>query len=226
MTTKSIIIALDVETSAEAKKLVEKIGAAVDFYKVAPSMTLKDPGFVPWLIDQGKKVFLDCKWYDIPSQVQRSVETAGRMGITSCTIHASAGTAVMKAALAASPRPQVWGVTVLTSLGEVDLREVGINSAPQDQVLRLARLAQNYGLDGLVCSAQEVSLLRKNGITLPLVTPGIQFGSIAGKDQTRVATPEQAWKDGANYLVIGRAILEAKDPSAAANEILSLARKS
>lgn len=222
--TKSIIIALDVETSTEAKKLVEKVGAAVDFYKVAPSMTLKDPDFVPWLIDQGKKVFLDCKWYDIPSQVQRSVETAGRMGITSCTIHTSAGTAVMKAALAAVPRPQVWGVTVLTSMGEVDIKEVGIASNPQEQVLRLAKLAQSCGLDGLVCSAQEVSLLRKNGITLPLITPGIQFGNIAGKDQTRVATPQQAWKDGSNYLVIGRAILEAKDPAQTAKEILALAK--
>jgi orotidine-5'-phosphate decarboxylase len=221
---KSLIVALDVDSSADAKNLVQKIGSAVDFYKVAPSMTLKDPTFVPWLLAQGKKIFLDCKWYDIPSQVKRSVQTAGGMGIASCTIHTSAGASVIRAALEAFPRPQVWGVTVLTSLGESDIREVGIPSTPQEQVLRLAKLAQSCGIDGLVCSANEVALLRQNGITVPLITPGIQWGDVGGKDQKRVATPQQAWADGSNYLVIGRAILESKDPAAAAREILELAK--
>jgi orotidine-5'-phosphate decarboxylase len=219
---KELIIALDVNTAAEGNALVDRIGAAADFYKVAPTMALTEPSFIPGLIGRGKRVFLDCKWYDIPSQVRRSVETAGKMGVASCTIHTSAGRAVMEAAMSASKRPHVWGVTVLTSLGAEDLNEVGVTSAPAEQVLRLARLAQSVGLDGLVCSANEAAMLRRNGITLPLVTPGIQFGGVVNKDQKRTATPEEAWSAGADYIVVGRSILEAPDPAATARAIQSL----
>jgi orotidine-5'-phosphate decarboxylase len=216
-----LIIALDVSSGEEGRSLVEKIGPAGDFYKVAPTLALTEPAFIPWLVARGKRVFLDCKWHDIPSQVRRSVETAGRLGVTSCTIHAGAGRDVMRAALAAQGRPWVWGVTVLTSLGAEDLREVGVDAVPEEQVLRLARLAQSVGLNGLVCSAQEVSLLRKNGITLPLVTPGIQFGATVNKDQKRTASPREAWSAGADYLVVGRSILDAPDPAAVVKAILA-----
>lgn len=219
---KQLIVALDVDSSAKARALVRRLGGAVDFYKVSPSMTMKDPSFIPWLRARRKNVFLDCKWYDIPSQVRRSVQTAGLTGVASCTIHTSAGSAVMKEALAARPRPKVWGVTVLTSLAASDLKEVGVAFSPAAQVLRLAKLAQKTGLDGLVCSPNEVALLRKNGIKISLITPGIQWGDLGGRDQKRLATPQKAWGEGANFIVVGRAILESKDPAATARDILAV----
>lgn len=223
MKEKELIVALDV-SGAEARRLVRRLGTAVDFYKVPPSSTLGDPAFISWLQKRRKKVFLDCKWFDIPTQVRRSVESAGQLGVTAVTIHASAGRAVMEAAVAARPKPLVWGVTVLTSFGPEDLEEVGVKSNPLAQVLRLARLAQSVGLDGLVCSPKEVAPLRRAGIRLPLITPGIQFGGNVGGDQKRTATPEDAWGAGANHLVVGRSILDAKDPAQAAREIIKLRR--
>lgn len=223
MKNRELIVALDV-AGAEARRLVRRLGAAVDFYKIPPSSTLGDVGLLAWLQKRQKKVFLDCKWFDIPTQVRRSVESAGRLGITAVTIHAGAGRAVMAAAVAARPKPWVWGVTVLTSFGPEDLAQVGVQATPLAQVLRLARLAQSVGLDGLVCSPKEVSALRKAGIRLPLITPGIQFGGNVGRDQKRTATPQEAWGAGANHLVVGRSILEAKNPAQAAQEILKLRR--
>jgi orotidine-5'-phosphate decarboxylase len=217
---KGLIIALDMDDPAQARALVEACGDAGDFYKVAPTMTFKDPSFIPWLVGKGKKVFLDCKWYDIPSQVQRSIQTAGTLGLFSCTIHTSGASAMMKAALAASPRPRVWGVTVLTSFSQDDLNEVGVTAAPKDQVLRLAKLAQAAGLDGLVCSPHEAAFLRGNGVTLTLVTPGISFGDRGGKDQKRTAGPREAWSAGADYIVVGRSILESPNPAQTVKDIL------
>lgn len=220
MTEKSLIVALDMDDPAKARALVEACGPAADFYKVAPTMTFKDPSFIPWLVGKGKKVFLDCKWYDIPSQVQRSVQTAGGLGLFSCTIHTSGGAAMMKAACAPSPRPKVWGVTVLTSFSQEEMNETGVPGAPRDQVLRLASLAQASGLDGLVCSPHEAAFLRQNGITLTLVTPGITFGDRGGKDQKRTAGPKEAWTAGADHIVVGRSILDAPDPAATVKDIL------
>ncbi|MBL0059486.1 MAG: orotidine-5'-phosphate decarboxylase [Elusimicrobia bacterium] len=224
MKSRELIVALDLE-GEEARGLVRRLGPAVDFYKVPPAATLNDPRLIGWLLARKKRVFLDCKWFDIPTQVRRSVEAAGRLGVTAVTLHAGAGRAVMSAALSARPRPLVWGVTVLTSFGSEDLREVGLRVLPSVQVLRLARLAQRAGLDGLVCSPQEVASLRRAGIRLPLVTPGIQFGGLVGADQKRTATPEKAWGAGANHLVVGRSILEAPDPAQVAREILELGRR-
>ncbi len=221
MKKRELIVALDV-SGAEARRLVRRLGPSVGFYKVPPSSTLEDPEFIAWLKKRRKKVFLDCKWFDIPTQVRRSIEAAGRLGVTAVTIHAGAGRAVMAAAAAARPKPLVWGVTVLTSFGPDDLEEVGVSPNPLAQVLRLARLAQSAGLDGLVCSPKEVAPLRKAGIRLPLITPGIQFGGNGGSDQKRTATPQEAWGAGANHLVVGRSILDAKDPAQAAREILKL----
>lgn len=218
---KGIIVALDVD-GAEARRLVTRLGSAVDFYKVPPALTLEDPGLTAWLLKRKKKVFLDCKWFDIPTQVARSVEAAGRAGVTAVTLHAGAGTEILKAAVAVRRRPRIWAVTVLTCLGPDDLKEVGFRTAPSAQVLRLARLAQQAGVDGLVCSPREAGMLRQAGIRLPLITPGITYGGHVGADQKRVATPQQAWSAGANYLVLGRSVLEAPDPAAAARDILSL----
>jgi orotidine-5'-phosphate decarboxylase len=224
MKSRELIVALDLE-GLDARRLVRRLGPAVDFYKVPPASTLIDPRLIAWLRARKKRVFLDCKWFDIPTQVRRSVEAAGRLGVTAVTLHGGAGRAVMAAALSARPRPLVWGVTVLTSFGSEDLREVGLRVPPSVQVLRLARLAQRVGLDGLVCSPQEVAPLRRAGIRLPLITPGIQFGGLVGADQKRTASPEESWAAGANHLVVGRSILEAPDPAQAAREILELGRR-
>jgi orotidine-5'-phosphate decarboxylase len=218
---KELIVALDV-AGAAARRLVRQIGPDVEFYKVPPSSTLEDPTFIAWLLARKKKVFLDCKWFDIPTQVRRSVEAAGRLGVTAVTLHASAGRAVMAAAVSARPKPLIWGVTVLTSMGPDDMAEVGLTRSPLAQVLRLARLAQSVGLDGVVCSPKEVEPLRRAGIRFPLITPGIQFGESVGGDQKRTATPDHAWKAGATHLVVGRSILEARDPAQTAREILKL----
>lgn len=216
---KELIVALDVP-GKEARRLVRQLGSSVGFYKVPPSSTLEDPGLIPWLRARRKKVFLDCKWFDIPTQVRRSIETAGRLGVSAVTIHAGAGRAVMAAAVSARPKPWVWGVTVLTSFGPEDLSEVGLRSSPLAQVIRLARLAQAEGLDGLVCSPKEVAPLRRAGIRLPLITPGIQFGEFVGGDQKRTASPQEAWSAGATHLVVGRSLLSASNPAQVAREIL------
>ncbi|MBK8871289.1 MAG: orotidine-5'-phosphate decarboxylase [Elusimicrobia bacterium] len=223
MIKKGIIVALDVD-GAIARRLVTRLGPIVDFYKVPPALTLEDPALMNWLLKRKKKVFLDCKWFDIPSQVARSVAAAGRAGVTAVTLHAGAGSAILKAAVAVVHRPRIWAVTVLTCLGPDDLKEVGFRANPLVQVLRLARLAQQAGVDGLVCSPREVGMLRRAGIRLPLITPGITHGGHVGSDQKRVATPQQAWSAGANYLVLGRSVLEAPDPAAAARDILSFRR--
>jgi orotidine-5'-phosphate decarboxylase len=208
-----------------ARRVVRRLGATVTFYKVPPAALLEDPGLIPWLRKRQKQVFLDCKWFDIPSQVRRSVEAAGRVGITAVTVHVGAGRRVLEAALAAQPRPRVWGISVLTSLESKDLREVGLSASPGRLVMRLARLAQKVGLDGLVCSPQEVKRLRRAGIRLPLITPGIRFGGRVGADQRRTASPQAAWADGANFLVVGRSILEAPHPAQVAKEILKWSRR-
>lgn len=222
MTKKGIIVALDVG-GADARRWVNRLGTAVDFYKVPPALTLEDPALTAWLLKKKKKVFLDCKWFDIPSQVARSVAAAGQAGVTAVTLHAGAGSAILKAAVGVRPRPLVWAVTVLTCLGSDDLKEVGLRLKPSAQVLRLARLAQKAGVDGLVCSPQEAGMLRRAGIRLPLITPGISYGGHVGSDQKRVATPEQAWSAGANYLVLGRSVLQAPDPVAVVSKINRLA---
>ena len=213
---------MDVEDPAEARALVRRFGSSVDFYKLPPTLVLKDAELIPWLRKRRKKIFLDCKWYDIPSQVRRSVEAAGRMGVTSCTVHAGAGSAVLQAAVAARPKPLVWAVTVLTSFSDADLRKVGVDAPAGTHVLRLASLAQSCGVDGIVCSPQEAVVLRRKGIKVTLVTPGIRFGEAGGssKDQKRTAGPGKAWTAGADHIVVGRSVLYAADPVRAVRDIL------
>jgi orotidine-5'-phosphate decarboxylase len=214
-----LIVALDVETPRAARALVRRVGREADFYKVPPSLVLKDPSLLRWLARRRKKVFLDCKWYDIPSQVARSVREAARQGVASCTVHAGAGSAVLRAAAAVRPRPLLWAVTVLTSLDRAGLRECGVSATPERQVLRLARLAARAGVDGLVCSPREARALRRRGVRLPLVTPGIAWGRAAA-DQRRTASPAEAWSAGADWIVVGRAVAGARDPAAVVRDIL------
>ena len=217
-----IIVALDVGSAKEAEATVGRIGDAAEFYKVGLELFIADGvETLAMLRGRGKRIFLDLKLHDIPRTVERSVKSAMRFGAELLTIHASGGAAMVKAAAEASEgKVKIVAVTVLTSLDASDMTDIGVVRSPADQVEALAQLAVTNGAHGLVCSPQEVGRLRKVlGETPYLITPGVRpAGSDVG-DQKRIATPAQAVRDGASALVIGRPILEAPDPYAAAMAI-------
>jgi orotidine-5'-phosphate decarboxylase len=213
-----IIVALDFPDAASALALVDRLDPALCRLKVGKELfTVAGPDLVRALVARGYEVFLDLKFHDIPNTVASACRAAAGLGVWMMNVHASGGRRMMQAAreaLAEVPqRPLLIGVTVLTSMSAEDLAETGIAAEPVDQVLRLARLTQACGLDGVVCSAQEAALLRQHlGEGFRLVTPGIRpAGSEAG-DQRRVMTPTQAIEAGATDLVIGRPITAAADP--------------
>jgi orotidine-5'-phosphate decarboxylase len=215
-----IIVALDVDTVEDARDLVARLGADCSNYKVGLQLlTAVGPGIVRELVEADKQVFLDLKLHEIPNSVAAGVAAAGRLGATLVTVHASGGSAVLRAAAeAARPFPalRVLAVTVITSLQDADLPEVGVTGTVEVQVLRLARLAMQSGCYGVVCSPQELPALRRElGISPLLVTPGVQLPGDARTDQARVATPAEAFASGASYVVMGRAITKAADPRAA-----------
>jgi len=214
-----VIVALDVGSAKEAEVAVDKIGDAISFYKVGLELFIADGvETLAMLRGKGKRVFLDLKLHDIPRTVERSVKSAMRFGAELLTIHASGGAAMVRAAAEASEgKVKIVAVTVLTSLDASDMADIGVSRTPADQVEALAHLAVGNGAHGLVCSPQEVGRLRKVlGAAPYLITPGVRpAGSDVG-DQKRIATPAQAVRDGASALVIGRPILEAADPHAAA----------
>jgi orotidine-5'-phosphate decarboxylase len=217
----TIIIALDVPTAAEALALVDLIGDDADFYKVgSPLFTEAGPAVVAELRDRGKRVFLDLKFHDIPHTVARAVEAAARLDVELVTLHASGGSAMMRAACEAcgDDGPRLLGVTLLTSFSAADVEEVWNKElrSLRDEVARLASLAHDAGLDGVVASALEAEAIkRKHGPGFLVVTPGIRpAGGLPG-DQMRTATPAEAAEAGADYLVIGRPVFAAADPLAA-----------
>lgn len=215
-----IIVALDVDTVEDARDLVARLGADCSNYKVGLQLlTAVGPSIVQELVEADKQVFLDLKLHEIPNSVAAGVAAAGRLGATMVTVHASGGSAVLRAAAeAARPFPalRVLAVTVITSLRDADLPEVGVTGTVEEQVLRLARLAMQSGCQGVVCSPQELPALRRElGISPLLVTPGVQLPDDARTDQARVATPAEAFASGASYVVMGRSITKAADPKAA-----------
>ncbi len=221
-----LIVALDVSTAAEAQKIVRALGDSVTTFKVGKQLfTAEGPTFVRDLVAAGKNVFLDLKFHDIPNTVAAAVRSAAALNVAMLTIHASGGAKMLKAAADAASSaknpPLVLAVTVLTSLGDQDLQAIGISGGAANQVLRLAELARNNGCLGVVASPQEVKQLRAMlGTGFAIVTPGVRpAGSDAG-DQTRIATPAEAIRNGASHLVVGRPITEAKDPAQAAEGIL------
>ena len=227
-----LIVALDVPDGAAAIAAVEKLPAEVQFVKVGLELFIAEgPDVLKPLAARGKKIFLDLKLHDIPRTVERAVQSAAKHNVFMLTLHAAGGRAMLRAAADAarefgSAAPKLVAVTVLTSLDQSDLNDLGVQRAPAQQVLALGELAIGSGLDGLVCSAQEVGALRqKLGPQPLLVTPGIRLSSDAMGDQKRVATPASAVKDGASFLVVGRPILEATDPAAAARAVLAAMRK-
>ncbi len=218
-----IIAALDVPDAEEALKLAKVIAPAVGAFKIGKELFVAaGPDIVKRVRDTGASVFLDLKFHDIPNTVAKAVASAVRLDVQMLTVHTCGGTAMLQAAgKAAGDGPLVLGVTVLTSMRESDLAEVGLQKPPADQVLLLAQLATQAGLKGLVCSPQEIALLRE---ALPpevqLVTPGIRPADSEAGDQKRIMTPADAIAAGANWLVIGRPIYAAENPRQAADEIL------
>ncbi len=218
-----LIVALDVPDQDSALRLVERLGEAARFYKIGLQLfTRCGPGVVEAIKGRGAKVFLDLKFHDIPNTVRHSVESACALGVELLTIHLSGGGAMIRAAAeAAGGGAQVLGVTVLTSSNRETLRETGTEAAVEDQVLRLARLAVENGVRGIVASPLEVTLLRQVfGTGLTIVTPGVRPEWAEGNDQQRTLTPKAAMQAGADYLVIGRPITTQANPREAAERIL------
>jgi orotidine-5'-phosphate decarboxylase len=215
---------LDVSSWAEADGLVSVLSDSVGVFKVGLELfTSVGPSAVTHLVERGQRVFLDLKLHDIPATMSRAVEAALRLGASYLTVHTSAGGEALRCAaeLTQGTPLTLLGVTLLTSADEHTLTEIGMHGPPADAVLRLATLAMEAGVTGLVCSPMECELLRARlGGDLFLVTPGIRpSGSMFG-DQKRVATPAQAIAAGADMLVVGRPIRDAKDPRAAAAHVL------
>jgi len=218
-----IIVALDVPDQASALRLVAQLGPAVPFYKIGLQLFTKcGPAVVAAVKATGASVFLDLKFHDIPNTVRHSVQSASALGVDLLTIHLSGGTAMIRAAAEAGASPLILGVTVLTSSNRDTLKETGVEGAVEDQVLRLARLAVENGIGGVVASPLEVSLLRQVfGSALTIVTPGVRPEWAAANDQQRTMTPSAAIQAGADFLVIGRPITAHPDPRAAAERILA-----
>jgi orotidine-5'-phosphate decarboxylase len=219
-----LIIALDVDTTAEALHLVEEIGPAADFYKVGMELYAVDGlPFISQLRERGKQVFLDLKLYDISETVKRATrQLCERSGATFLTVHGSR--AVMRAAVEGrgNSATQLLAVTVLTSFDQDDLADLGYSVPIAELVELRVTKAVESGVDGIVCSPLEVARVRQiAGSRVKLVTPGVRSANAAAGDQKRVATPRQAINNGADYLVIGRQVTRAADPRHAAEDILA-----
>ncbi len=225
MSDPRVIVALDVPEAGSALALAARLDPKLCRLKVGKELyTAAGPQLVEKLLQSGFAVFLDLKFHDIPNTVAAACAAAAELGVWMADVHALGGRAMMMAAreaLAGRPAaPKLVAVTLLTSMGEADAAEVGLTGTPQDNVLRLARLARDCGLDGVVCSAREAALLRREcGAGFLLVTPGVRPETDAPDDQKRVATPRAAVGNGADYLVIGRPITRAPDPLAALRRI-------
>jgi len=238
-----LIVALDVSSSAGAQKIVTSLGESVQIYKVGMQLyTAEGPQIVRELVAAGREVFLDLKYHDIPNTVAAAVREAAQLGVSMLTVHASGGTKMLRAATEAAQaeirghahapqafttgagrelRLRVLAVTVLTSMDESDVNEIGVQTALRNQVVRLASLALKAGCDGVVSSAQEARALRGQlGPEFLIVTPGVRPPGAVHADQARVVTPAEAITAGATHIVVGRPITAAKDPPVMADQIL------
>jgi len=221
-----LIVALDVSTAAAARKIVAAVGHSALAYKVGMQLyTAEGPSLVRELVGSGHRVFLDLKYHDIPNTVAAAVREAAQLGVSMLTVHASGGGKMLRAAVeAAQSRPDllVLGVTVLTSMDDVELGKIGLREGVLDQVLRLAALALSNGCKGVVASAQEAAALREEfGRDFAIVTPGVRPAGSGPHDQMRIVTPAEAISAGASHIVVGRPITEASDPAAEARAILA-----
>ena len=220
-----IIVALDYPGAQAALDLVSRLDPSLCRLKVGKELfTAAGPGVVEQLMKRGFEVFLDLKFHDIPNTTAQACKAAAALGVWMVNVHALGGKRMMEAAREALAHtahpPKLIAVTVLTSMAQEDLAGIGITATPAEMVLRLAALAQDSGLDGVVCSAQEASLLRQHcGSDFCLVTPGIRPADAAADDQSRIMTPRAALQNGSSYLVIGRPVTKAADPLSALQNI-------
>lgn len=226
-----LIVALDVSSKAEVAEVIARLGDAVDFYKIGLELfSAEGPDVVRLVKSAGKKVFLDLKLHDIPRTVERAVKSGAALGVDLMTIHASGGKAMIRAAADAAATfgekaPKILAVTCLTSLDQSDLDDLGVQREMPNQVEALGLLAITNGADGIVCSPREVANMNRvlvpaaQGKKVVFVTPGVRPAGADVGDQKRVATPAGAVRDGSTHLVVGRPILEAQNPIAAAHAI-------
>jgi orotidine-5'-phosphate decarboxylase len=230
-----LFVALDVDTVAEARALADRLRGVVGGFKIGSRLfTSEGPALVEELSLRGDRVFLDLKFHDIPNTVAGAVAAATRLGVWMVNVHASGGAAMMRAARAAAvdeaarrrlPVPLVIAVTMLTSLDEATVKEIGFGESVDAQVQRLAALAQSAGLDGVVASPHEIATIRRHcGPGFNIVTPGIRGAADAKGDQSRTLSAAEALAAGASYLVVGRPIIAAADPRAAAERIAAECR--
>ena len=217
-----IIVALDVPTTRKALELVEQLRNEISFFKIGLQLyTAEGPEIVRAVLATGAKVWLDLKLYDIPNTVGRAVESANTLGVQMLTIHLSGGRDMIRAATAARASMLLLGVTVLTSATEQTLREIGITDAVEDQVLRLAKLGAEAGIDGVVASPHEIKLLRREfGDRIKIAVQGIRPSWAEPGDQKRFMTPREAIQAGADYIGIGRPITGHAQPREAVKMIL------
>jgi orotidine-5'-phosphate decarboxylase len=227
-----LIIALDVETPTKALDLVRQLHGVAGMFKVGSQLfTSTGPQIVRDILALGSKVFLDLKFHDIPHQVAGAARSAAELGVSLFTVHASGGTEMLRRAVESvdevaqrgGVRSKVLAISVLTSIDATVLSQIGVTSSPEESVLRLVKLAESSGVDGVVASPQEIATIRR-ATTNPdflVVTPGIRPATSETGDQKRVATPAAAIAAGASYLVVGRPITAAADPLAAAHQIVA-----
>jgi len=221
-----IIVALDVQNLNQAKTLVDELCEVIQYFKVGSELfTSCGPEIISYIHKQKSRVFLDLKFHDIPNTVAQAVKAAADLGVFMCNVHALGGRVMMQEAAKSikkrKKKPHLLAVTVLTSMKEDDLKDVGIFEKPDDQVLDLAHLAKASGMDGVVCSGREAEVIRKMlGKKFLIVTPGIRPRWAAKGDQKRIVTPKEAFLKGADFIVVGRPITQAKNPLEAAKRIL------
>ncbi|WP_434778880.1 orotidine-5'-phosphate decarboxylase [Neisseria sp. Ec49-e6-T10] len=223
--TKPVIVALDFDNAEDSIRFASRLNPQLCQLKIGKELfTASGRSLAETLINKGFRLFLDLKYHDIPNTVAKACKVAAQMGVWMVDLHTLGGSRMMHAAREAiepfSNRPLLIGVTILTSMEQSDLLELGINKTPEKMVLDLASLAQKSGLDGVVCSAQEASVLKEQlGQNFVLVTPGIRLDLNTQDDQRRIMTPKEALQAGAHYLVMGRPITQASDPVAVLKEI-------
>lgn len=226
-----LIFALDVEHFGEAQRLVGLLRGHIGLFKVGKQIfTHAGPKVIDMIRRKGEHVFLDLKFHDIPNTVAKAGEEAAKLGASMFTVHSMGGYEMMKRAVESSrnvakqlnvPKPLILAVTILTSMDQATLEEVGIQTPLEDQVIRLAALAKKAGVSGVIASPREISLIRKHcGPDFLIVTPGVRPVSATKDDQKRTLTPGEAVRAGADYIVVGRPIKDAEDPVKAADEIV------